>query len=228
MESWEHNIIRGKMDNLQGLPAGYLPNLESKWDIIEAGLPQQKKRTIPLLIRWSVAAAIVTGIFLIGVKINEDKETRTGVMTSLNKPLLVVPEIIEKEQMDIVMMPAIIKKDELQKTAKPINTSKILLTAKQDDKQSISSNEIENDQLFIPTIDSATINTNETATTTSEPEAPKRVKRRTFQKDFNDGVLVMDTGFSKPASQFGFKLQLHKSTEDDAQPSRRLQLKQVL
>lgn len=63
MESWENKILGDKLNTLQDFPVGYMPDLSSKWEIVEAGLPENKKRRItPLIIRWSAAAAILLAI----------------------------------------------------------------------------------------------------------------------------------------------------------------------
>ena len=226
MESWENKIIKDKMNGLPGLPAGYSPDLSSKWEIIEAGLPQKKRSSIPLWSRWSVAAAILAGISLTAIQLHQNNERQQGMMASVKTPSLHIPIVIQKEQI-VVAKPAVIKNKEMQKALKLLPVSKTDGIAKED-KQPIIKDKLKIDPV-IPEIDSATVFTDKLAIITPQPEIPKRAKRRTFQKDFNDGLLVMDTGCSKPVSpQFSFKLQLHQSNGDGNQPSRRLQLKQVL
>ncbi len=225
MESWENKIISDKINSLQGLPDGYLPNLSSKWEIIEAGLPQRKREVIPLLIRWSVAAAILTGIFLTAIQLNKNNKRQQGAFMQM--PSLHIPIVIQEGQNKVVINPAIAKNNKGQKALKPAPVSTVAVTAKQD-KPPVINDELKTNPV-IPAIDSVAITTDELAITIPQPEIQKRVKRRTFQKDFNDGLLVIDTGYSKPASsQFSFKLQLHTSSGDEVQSSRHLQLKQVL
>ena len=94
MESWENKIIKDKLDGLQQLPAGYLPDLSSKWEIIEAGLPL-KKQAVPILVKWSVAAAIVVSVFLTGIKISKYDKAPRGMLSSINMPLLHIQKLIQ-------------------------------------------------------------------------------------------------------------------------------------
>ena len=227
MESWENKIIRDKIESLQQLPAGYLPDLSSKWEIIEAGLPVKKKSSLSIMVKWSVAAAAIIGICFTGITINQNKDTQNGIMSSISTPSLPVPKSIQKEHVAVIAKPAIIKKNRLSKILKQAPLSKMGVVAKQDN-QPLIQDELRSNLVELTT-DSAVAGTEELAVIVPQPETPKPTKRRTFQKDFNDGLLVIDTGYSKPANpQFSLKLQLRKSTVDEAQSSRRLQLKQVL
>ena len=105
MESWENKIIRDKIDSLQRLPDSYLPDLSSKWEIIEAGLPVKKKSRISLLVKWSVAAAFIVGVLLTGIEINRNKNVKKVGMTTVNMPSLYIPLFIQERQVAAVTKP---------------------------------------------------------------------------------------------------------------------------
>lgn len=63
MEMSDDNIIKQKINSLDFLPAGYEPNIESKWNLIEAGLDEGKKKGI--IINW-YRIAIAAMLLIIG------------------------------------------------------------------------------------------------------------------------------------------------------------------
>jgi len=63
MEIQEDNIIKQKVNSLDGLPEGYEPNLESKWNIIETGLDENKRKK--KIIGW-YRIAIAAMLLIIG------------------------------------------------------------------------------------------------------------------------------------------------------------------
>ena len=226
MESWENKLISDKINSLQHLPDGYQPNLSSKWEIIEAGLPKNKKRIIPLSVRWP-AAAMLAGVFLTVTLLNRNSKRQEGIMAAVNMHSLHIPSVIQTEQPAMVAKPVVIKNNKVQTVQKPVPALETAVMVKQE-KLELIHNELQLTPV-VPVTDSATGVANEPAITALQPEASKQAKRRTFQKDFNDNRLTIDTGYSKPAGpQFSFKLQLHKLPGDEAQPFLRLQLKQVL
>ncbi|HUC81126.1 MAG TPA: hypothetical protein VMR70_09430 [Flavisolibacter sp.] len=44
MEAWENKIIADKLNSLQDLPEGYVPNISSKWEIIQSGMQTNRKK----------------------------------------------------------------------------------------------------------------------------------------------------------------------------------------
>jgi len=58
----EDNLIREKLEGLHALPENYRPNLDSKWDLLEASL-KGRSRSRQRLFRW---VAALTGVFLLG------------------------------------------------------------------------------------------------------------------------------------------------------------------
>ena len=62
------NIIKNKVDSITDLPEGYVPNLNSKWELLQAGLPQQpeKKQRKPRLFYMQLAAAVAAILLMIG------------------------------------------------------------------------------------------------------------------------------------------------------------------
>lgn len=62
------NIIKNKVDSVKDLPEGYVPNLNSKWELLQAGLPQQteKKQRKHRLFYMQLAAAVAAMLLMIG------------------------------------------------------------------------------------------------------------------------------------------------------------------
>jgi hypothetical protein len=64
MEILEDKIIRQKINSLDSFPDGYEPNLESKWNVIEAGLDERNKKK--MIISW-YRIVVAAMLFIIGV-----------------------------------------------------------------------------------------------------------------------------------------------------------------
>lgn len=63
-----NNIIKNKIDSVTDLPEGYAPNLNSKWELLQAGLPQQpeKEQRKPVMFYMQRAAAVAAMLLMIG------------------------------------------------------------------------------------------------------------------------------------------------------------------
>ena len=61
-EQRENELIRHKIESLTQLPTGYQPDLNSKWDLLEAALPLSEQKPKRRFFIWRVAAAIVIPI----------------------------------------------------------------------------------------------------------------------------------------------------------------------
>jgi len=59
----DDNIIKQKVNSLDSLPPGYEPNLESKWNLLEAGLDEGKKKRV--ILYWH-RVAIAAMLLIIG------------------------------------------------------------------------------------------------------------------------------------------------------------------
>jgi hypothetical protein len=65
MEMRSNKIIQDKINSVNDLPEGYSPNLNSKWDLLQAGLkPEQNKK--PVLYYIQRASAVAAMLLLIG------------------------------------------------------------------------------------------------------------------------------------------------------------------
>jgi len=82
-----HNIIKQKIDSINSLPPNYEPNLESKWELLEAGLKPNK--TKPFLFwfnRIGAAAAVlllVGGIGMYGIKLIKSNGVKKPVVAQV-------------------------------------------------------------------------------------------------------------------------------------------------
>ena len=65
MEMRSDKIIQDKINSVNDLPEGYSPNLNSKWELLQAGLkPEQNKK--PVLYYVQRASAVAAMLLLIG------------------------------------------------------------------------------------------------------------------------------------------------------------------
>lgn len=65
MEMRSNKIIQDKINSVNDLPEGYSPNLNSKWELLQAGLkPEQNKK--PMLYYIQRASAVAAMLLLIG------------------------------------------------------------------------------------------------------------------------------------------------------------------
>ncbi|MBJ7427951.1 MAG: hypothetical protein JHD28_03185 [Bacteroidia bacterium] len=82
-----HNIIKQKIDSINSLPPNYEPNLESKWELLEASLKPNK--TKPFLFwfnRIGAAAAVlllVGGIGMYGIKLIKSNGVKKPVVAQV-------------------------------------------------------------------------------------------------------------------------------------------------
>ncbi len=60
MESIENKIIRDKINTIENLPKDYTPSLDSKFELLMAGIPEpsKKRKRIWIIIPWGVAAGV--------------------------------------------------------------------------------------------------------------------------------------------------------------------------
>src|SRR6188768_4065609 len=57
MEAMQDKEIREKLNSLNTLPEGYSPSLDSKWELLRAGLPEKKKQ--PPFSLYALAASLL-------------------------------------------------------------------------------------------------------------------------------------------------------------------------
>ena len=235
MESWENKILADKLNSLQDLPAGYTPNLSAKWEIVEAGLPAgNKRRLAPIIIRWSVAAAVLLAIGLLCMNTGKKEVAGLAVKEQAMKPTVVFQQ---KQSVEAEKFPADAHSAHLSQPSHPTTNDKKVKPVEEiayqlppetatipvweDTNWGSEELVLRNDSLPI-TIQQADI-----ATVSTEKKAGRK---KIYQRDFNDGVLVMDTGFA-PSSRQHFSIQLNpfsRKPDDGELPAHRLQLKQAL
>lgn len=63
METREHELIRQKLETVTGLPDGYAPNLDSKWELLEASLNKSERAKKPLF--WISAIGSAAALFVV-------------------------------------------------------------------------------------------------------------------------------------------------------------------
>lgn len=115
METVEHGRIRDKISSVDGLPQGYSPDLQSKWELLEAGLKPAKRKALST---YFVRVGVAAGFLLLA-----------GIMTwkPLSEQAAPVPvasgEIRQVPQADDVPVPDGSGASHAQEPAKPVRRS---------------------------------------------------------------------------------------------------------
>jgi hypothetical protein len=122
MEMHSNNIIKQKIDSINSLPQNYEPNLESKWELLEASLESNKPKPIVFWFnRIGSAAAIllllggIGGIYVIRViKPANLKKPATAQVQRIEKEDYAKPSL-KKDSManakqDVIVKPKSLKK----------------------------------------------------------------------------------------------------------------------
>lgn len=221
MDNWENNLIAKKLNSLLDLPEGYAPNLASKWEIIEAGRPKEKR--IAPLFKWHIAAALIIGIVLAGIfiKFSFNEQTIALQLSNTQKHVSTVKNLSLKPQQKIINIQSI--------DLDQINKHKLIVKNNLDKNQSII-----NQNKKIITIDTISVLAS-TKTTTAIIPSPiltpllinlntvqlnKPVKRKIYQKDFNDNVLkIEDANMASQTKQAGLKVQFLKHADNNTDQS---------
>lgn len=115
MEMHSNNIIKQKIDSVNSLPQNYKPNLESKWELLEASLKSNKSKPFIFWFNRIGSAAAVLLLFG-GIGIYFIKVIKPS---NLKKPATAQVQRIEKED---YAKPSL-KKDSMA-IAQPINTNR--------------------------------------------------------------------------------------------------------
>jgi hypothetical protein len=97
MEMRSDKIIQDKINSVDDLPEGYSPNLNSKWELLQAGLkPEQNKK--PVLYYIQRASAVAAMLLLIGgsgllIIKKPTKPSALNITTNVNSVLKVAPKV---------------------------------------------------------------------------------------------------------------------------------------
>jgi hypothetical protein len=95
MEMRSDKIIQDKINSVDDLPEGYSPNLNSKWELLQAGLkPEQNKK--PVLYYIQRASAVAAMLLLIGgsgllIIKKPTKPTASNIITNNNNIVNAAP-----------------------------------------------------------------------------------------------------------------------------------------
>jgi len=95
MEMRSNKIIQDKINSVNDLPEGYSPNLNSKWELLQAGLkPEQNKKTVLYYIQRASAVAamllLIGGSGLLIIK-KPTKPTASNITTNNKNIVSVAP-----------------------------------------------------------------------------------------------------------------------------------------
>ncbi|MES2689477.1 MAG: hypothetical protein V4658_03690 [Bacteroidota bacterium] len=93
METVENKNIRQKINAVTDLPVGYTPNLESKWDLLEAGFNKKENKAVGFYIRYisGIAAALllIGGAGLYIIKNNKPVARQVQQASAHNEPAVI-------------------------------------------------------------------------------------------------------------------------------------------
>jgi hypothetical protein len=104
METRSYKIIQEKINSVNDLPEGYSPNLNSKWELLQAGLkPEQNKKPVLYYIqRTSTVAAmllLIGGSGLLIIK-KPTKPITSSLLTNNNSVVNTAKKIEEVHQLE--------------------------------------------------------------------------------------------------------------------------------
>lgn len=119
MEMHSNNIIKQKIDSINSLPPNYEPNLESKWELLEASLESNKPK--PFVFWFNRIGSLAAVLLLFGgIGIYVIKVIKPA---SLKKPTTAQVQINEKEKYAANEDKKPSLKGDLIKNTQPINTN---------------------------------------------------------------------------------------------------------
>ncbi len=99
MEMRSNKIIQDKINSVNDLPEGYSPNLNSKWELLQAGLkPKQNKK--PVMYYIQRASAVAAMLLLIGgsglIIIKRPAKLATSTIQPTNNSVVIVQPNVEE------------------------------------------------------------------------------------------------------------------------------------
>lgn len=196
MEMRSDKMIQEKINSVNDLPDGYAPNLNSKWELLQAGLkPVQNKR--PLLYYIQRASAVAAMLLLIGgsgllIIKKPTKPTASSVKTATSNGIAAAPHAKPihqvKEEKAVVTPNHKIKNTDVNKASVAVATNPV--------KTTINKVEQPVSEVAQPTIDHA------------PKELVAAVTERFAEVDFTTPVLApnVPTDVLVKAQKFKFKL----------------------
>ncbi|HEU4470998.1 MAG TPA: hypothetical protein VFR58_07945 [Flavisolibacter sp.] len=190
MENWENKILADKLNGIEGLPAGYQPNLEAKWDILQSGLPKEKAGVNRYLLAALLLLLLGSGALLWTL-------TGTGPETGSLATRPSSPGLIKQTADPVLSIdPAPVTVSRIEKKSMK---AKALKPAKP--KDSVN-NALPVLLTTVPNqIDSIVTPPGFTETAVPLTVASKKNKKKVFQRDFSGITAAPDTEQTKTASQ---------------------------
>lgn len=208
MEKQQDKVIRDRLNALDTLPEGYMPNLASKWSVLEAGLENKRKK--PVIIWKYVAAAAM--LLMIG-----------GASLLLIRPAKPVADKVSDTNKTIVA-PGISDNKTPQSIATTAVKKEIIRSQK---KHRPAVKKAEQPQL----VAIASVDTNNTITQPQEPLAvvPVKTKKPRFTEiDFDDNPTEKLSEPVMAAQKFRFKVNFGGSVSGTNNQEGLLRLRKTL
>lgn len=202
MERMDDKLLRSKLDSLHGLPESYEPSLESKWELLEAGIHGKKKR--PALAWWAAAAGIAL-LAALWMLIPSEKPA-PAVAAKTNEAAS------NQNDSPAIVQEAVTAKNEAHSSA-PVKPSQAANKREQPAPQPAKEN-----QMIAANDTAIALPVNESALATEEP--PSRIRKKKYiEIDFNEPAHEPKEEQQASAQPVKFRLLPSQHNEEPPAPS---------
>lgn len=203
MERMDDKLLRSKLDSLHELPQGYEPSLDSKWELLEAGIPEKKKRRV--IVWWAAAAGIALLITLWIFSPSEKHAPAVGVKTN---------EAISKQnEAPTIAAESFPAANDKRSSAASVKRSQAVA------EKDHPAPELAEQKQIVPPIDTIlSAPVNESTIASAEPPVRTR-KKKYIEIDFNDPVKEQKEEQQASAQPVKFRIMPTQQGDEQSTPS---------
>ncbi len=210
MQNTADNLIAQQIASLDTLPADYTPNLESKWQLLETTLVEQRKSKRKLLLILRAAASIVFIVSLSLLYITFTKSTpKTLPATSHNsKPMILAPQNKTPETLTAAMekkSPQKMQTVEKERTIPTLQIEAPPTDLEQEQAPMITENKPSEDTVQM---------------LAALPKSAKKTKTRYIQMDFGESNAMAQNNQKPQLHTTGLKFNLAPTTRSSEPEAR--------
>lgn len=210
-ENTAFSLIAEKLDALAGLPAGYAPNLESKWQLLETSLVEQRKskRKILFILRAAAGLVLIAAMSLLFIRFENTATIAPNLTSSTPKakhpaPVYKAPEpVLENTR---------IHYDNLRQARVEEKKLKIVIPTEEP--------LLRQEQESLPVIAQATSNADSIQQTPPVAKLHKKSKTRYIQMDFGESTDLAQSNKKAPVYTNSLQFKL-RPTEQPREPEAR-------